>query len=654
MLLLLPLVTFLAVWTVTSRARLGAAADHDEAWRPGFLGAAVVWGAFLSLSGELLGFFHHLDTWATAAAWSLAMLLSLVAAWRSGGLTSVLHAASALRNMRLRLSVETLAAVGLSVSLAVLGLLAWISPPNTTDALQYHLPRVVEWAQRASLGFFPTAYYPQLWNAIWSEEANLHFLLLLGSDQASNLLQWFSLVGSIVATTALARLLGAGRKGQWLAAACVISLPVGILESTSAQTDFVAGFWLVAFAYFVVLSSSRKLRFAECLLAWAALGLGLLTKATLFAFALPPAVWLMVETLRGTTRAQWAGRLILGPIVILVLNLGYWGRNLAAFGGPLGTMAWVGQKTGGVLDPGRWITGPLRQVLLNLATPSEAVNRSITAVERGVEVALGAQSSPFRVIWNWNHEDLAPNPVHLLLIGLCLLTVFWMLLRRRDETRPALFVFAAMASASALLFAWVANFDVYGVRYQLPGFLLFAPIIGTVAERRLPSRFADGLIMALLLLAWPWILLNQTRPLISWQPRTSVDSILTTSREKVLFANWPHLREPYLAAGALVGASDCDQVGLVLDSHDPEYLLWATLGAPENGMRLEILDPLSASARYMDPTFAPCAVMCTICGADRAEWEGLPLAGDFGAVRVYLEPPVGEVTRDEIWRQGSP
>ena len=75
----------------------------------------------------------------------------------------------------------------------------------------------------------------------------------------------------------------------------------------------------------------------------------------------------------------------------------------------------------------------------------------------------------------------------------------------------------------------------------------------------------------------------------------------------------------------------------MIDSHDKEYLLWSVLGAPENGMRLEILDPLRASSRYLDPTFEPCAVVCTICGADRTEWGGLPLAADFGGARVYLE-----------------
>ena len=78
------------------------------------------------------------------------------------------------------------------------------------------------------------------------------------------------------------------------------------------------------------------------------------------------------------------------------------------------------------------------------------------------------------------------------------------------------------------------------------------------------------------------------------------------------------------------------------------------LGAPENGMRLEILDPLSASSRYLDPNFDPCAVICTICGADRTAWGGLPLAGDFGEARVFLAAPSTSTILARVWRQSLP
>ncbi len=52
------------------------------------------------------------------------------------------------------------------------------------------------------------------------------------------------MAGILVAVSALAKILGAGRKGQWAAAAFACSLPVAVLEATSTQTDLVAAFWL--------------------------------------------------------------------------------------------------------------------------------------------------------------------------------------------------------------------------------------------------------------------------------------------------------------------------------------------------------------------------------------------------------------------------
>ena len=93
-------------------------------------------------------------------------------------------------------------------------LVAWIAPPNTNDALQYHLSRVAHWAQQASLEHFATPIPRQIWMPPWAEMAMLHLYLLAGGDWLVNMVQWLALVGCLVAVGEIVRQLGAGRSGQ--------------------------------------------------------------------------------------------------------------------------------------------------------------------------------------------------------------------------------------------------------------------------------------------------------------------------------------------------------------------------------------------------------------------------------------------------------
>jgi hypothetical protein len=83
-------------------------------------------------------------------------------------------------------------------------------------------------------------------------------------------------------------------------------------------------------------------------------------------------------------------------------------------------------------------------------------------------------------------------------------------------------------------------------------------------------------------------------------------------------------------------ASGCTNVGLRIDSHDPEYFFWYLLDAPQSGIRLENVNPLPTLERYQDPTFKPCAVICTL-NTDLPSMHGLPIFREYGDIKLYLE-----------------
>jgi hypothetical protein len=600
--------------------------------------AACLWGTYLALLSEVLSLLHALNT--SGFAWGWLALASLLwgRAWRRGDLARLVSCPGTgwLQSMS---GAEWLWLGLLGIELCLLFVTAVVSAPNNTDSLQYHLARVVHWQQDRSLAHYAASYGPQLWNGIWGEEVVLLSKVLLKADLGANLVQWSAMVGSLVVAAAISGQLGLSRRARWLAAMFLVSLPAGVLEATSTQTDYVAAFWMAVVAFFAVRLARQGLYRVEWIAASMAVGLAILTKGTSYLYLLPLLVWFLVEVVK---RRGWLNSIKIGmgcAFVVAIINVGYWGRNIVTYGGPFGSGDWLNQRTYAAISPLAPIIGLSRQILLEYPTPSEDFNSHLIQLEHRWESFLGQPQSPFRLIWSWNHEDLAGSPFHMALALLSFLILFWIWWAHSDERSGHSLSarYGLVVLLSFVVFSWLRSFDVYGARQHLTFFALSAPLVGLVMSRTLPAKAQSALIGLFLALAVPWVLLNQTRPLVGWQPRTRSESVLVAPRDKVLFANVFQLRKPYMAAAQLVENSGCRSVGLFIDSHDPEYAWWWLLGAPESGVRIEIVDPLRATERYVDPSFKPCAMICTLCG-DRESWRDLTLAGRFDDVSVFLQP----------------
>jgi hypothetical protein len=182
------------------------------------------------------------------------------------------------------------------------------------------------------------------------------------------------------------------------------------------------------------------------------------------------------------------------------------------------------------------------------------------------------------------------------------------------------------------------GYTIWGLRYQLPFFVLAAPIIAIgislPQSRWMPMGVAGGfLVMSL-----PWVFLNNTRPIIGLPPwPTRIDSIFSVPPEDVLLAVDASSRHSYVAGAQAVEASGCTKVGLRLNSNDLEYAYWWMLDAPQSGFRLETIYTYPNLERYVDPTFKPCAIICMICG-DRTQIHGLPRVMNSGRVSVFVGP----------------
>ena len=146
-------------------------------------------------------------------------------------------------------------------------------------------------------GILSNTILRQLHSNPWSEFAILHFQILDGGDRFANFIQWFSMVGSIVGVSLLAKELKATIRGQIFAAVACATIPMGILQGSSTQTDYVVSFWLVCFVYFAMLLR-RKADLLYALATGVALGLAILTKATAYIFAFPFLAWLGLSSIK--------------------------------------------------------------------------------------------------------------------------------------------------------------------------------------------------------------------------------------------------------------------------------------------------------------------------------------------------------------------
>jgi hypothetical protein len=306
MLALIPLAVFI-VSLFIFRDLFERGSPGLSGWREAFAAAAIAVGAFIALSSEALSLIGALTQPVLVIVWLAAFTFLSVHVQKRGLIKQAVgwHREGLELGKVSKTERALLAATGIFAS--VLFFVAGVAPPNTNDSLSYHLSRVMHWIQNQGLMHYSTAIDRQLWMPPWAEMAVMQLYLFKGDDGLSNLVQWFSMGASLIVVSLIARRLGAGGAGQVFAALFCVTLPMGILQATSTQTDYATAFWLLCLAYFALLAHQRKPSAVEWVLLSLVVALGVLTKGTYYTFALPFLVWLLFSTLRRLGGRETAG-----------------------------------------------------------------------------------------------------------------------------------------------------------------------------------------------------------------------------------------------------------------------------------------------------------------------------------------------------------
>jgi hypothetical protein len=129
--------------------------------------------------------------------------------------------------------------------LGLTGFLAWKVPPQTYDALTYHLSRVAHWAQLHAVRHFATGIERQIVNQPGAEIIQLHFYLLANGDRLANFIEWSAMLCSLIGVSLIAKQFGAQPSSQWISAVFAATLSMGLVQASSTMTDYVISFWMV-------------------------------------------------------------------------------------------------------------------------------------------------------------------------------------------------------------------------------------------------------------------------------------------------------------------------------------------------------------------------------------------------------------------------
>ncbi len=276
------------------------------------LATYVFSSAFVVAQSLLLSPGKNLDH-RSALAGSLAILGAAVLAWLVAGRPlppSPRPAFDAVRDVlqdRLLGALTLVVAVAFAYSLA----LAFLTPINDGDALAYHLARAAFWQQAGGVGYVDGAIDSRLnGNPPNAEIGMLFTMLLAGSDRFVAIPQIAAYVALVACVIGLARQTGRGVGEAMFGGLLFGSLPVVILQASTALNDLVVAAFLATATYF-------GLRPGTSALVVFALALGLALGTKLTALIAIPIV--LAAICAGRARKDW---LSIGGAALVGMALG--------------------------------------------------------------------------------------------------------------------------------------------------------------------------------------------------------------------------------------------------------------------------------------------------------------------------------------------
>ena len=478
--------------------------------RISFISSSLLISFLTVLSTELLSSFRNLNFHYISVTWAVILLCSFVIFFwlfknnrNSFNTLNIKKALFIIDNSSPLIKIFLLSSIIILIGLFLVAL----TPPDNYDSYTYHLPRIEHWIQNRNVDFYPTNNVRQLYLSPFAEYFILTLRVLSNDILYNNFVQYFSMLNSLLLVSLITKSFGLDYKSQIIASVIALTIPMGLLQATTTQTDYVVSFFLASSVFYGIASTNDKSAPYHIFFLCLSFALGILTKATFYIFSAPFLLFFSIYYIK-QFKYRFLYIALLSTIILLLVDFNFLFRNINEFGSPLGPKKISSyylanlNETFGIQET---LSNVSKNIGLHLALPNDSYNKSITyAIAFFHDIIffpLNSSSTswfsmPYEIHYSLHHDTIG-NFIHIILFFISVRLCFLNLKSVNKDITGYLFALIT----GFFLFAFLLKWQPWQTRLDLPWFVLSAPFIAYALSRYRQKYFSSIVCIILLFIS---------------------------------------------------------------------------------------------------------------------------------------------------------